>query len=340
MNMVATQSITRRQSGAAIDERVAQVDANGVVTFMHNDKQHSQCAIALRATLARGVIAISDTAGNPVVRRGYGTYGETDPAQMIGTSTAGSSAHPFGYTGRRWDPDLGLYYYRARWYDPQLGTFLQTDPIGSLDYINLYSYVGLEPGNATDPTGLAGIGAAAETFFALGAGEGRNSPTVYVSGVVAFSVSRDGRIEIGFVATTSERGAGAGAGSTVGPAAFRGTVSGLANNNVTIVGGNGPAGFSASLRAPVDQNGRPTLGQPSLGNAAGNVSSRATARVNAGEAFGGAVFDTTNSQAFTISVNPVGAVRELARQATEELRKAARADPTGLRSQAARQRKN
>jgi RHS repeat-associated protein len=108
---------------------------------MHNDKQNS-------------VIAISDAVGNPVQRRGYGTYGETDPAQMVGTTTAGTSPHPFGYTGRRWDPDLGLYYYRARWYDPQLGTFIETDPIGSLDYINLYAYVGLEPGNGVDPSGM------------------------------------------------------------------------------------------------------------------------------------------------------------------------------------------
>jgi RHS repeat-associated protein len=60
------------------------------------------------------------------------------------------------------------YYYRARWYDPSLGTFLQTDPIGSLDYVNLYSYVGLEPGNGTDPTGMQGQnGEAAAIGFAL-----------------------------------------------------------------------------------------------------------------------------------------------------------------------------
>ena len=124
--------------GQAIDERLADINAQtGAVHFLHTDRQNS-------------VVAISDAAGNPVARRGYGTYGETDPAQMTG---AGAASHPFGYTGRRWDPDLGLYYYRARWYDPQLGTFLQTDPIGAKDYINLYSYVGLEPGNATDPSG-------------------------------------------------------------------------------------------------------------------------------------------------------------------------------------------
>jgi RHS repeat-associated protein len=117
------------------------------------------------------VIAISDGVGTPIVRLAYGVYGgEADQGEVRGTSTPpndtdqmelqpnATTIHPFGYTGRRWDPDLGLYYYRARWYDPQLGTFLETDPIGSLDYINLYSYVGAEPGNGVDPSGMECIG--------------------------------------------------------------------------------------------------------------------------------------------------------------------------------------
>jgi RHS repeat-associated protein len=91
--------------------------------------------------------------GAVIQKRAYGTYGETNPSQMTLQPNA-TTIHPFGYTGRRWDPDLGLYYYRARWYDPQLGTFLETDPIGSLDYVNLYAYVGAEPGNGVDPTGM------------------------------------------------------------------------------------------------------------------------------------------------------------------------------------------
>ncbi|MFN9200140.1 MAG: RHS repeat-associated core domain-containing protein, partial [Planctomycetaceae bacterium] len=49
----------------------------------------------------------------------------------------------FAYTGREWDPAAGLYFYRARWYDPRADRFLSEDPLGfAAGDVNLNRYVG------------------------------------------------------------------------------------------------------------------------------------------------------------------------------------------------------
>ena len=56
-----------------------------------------------------------------------------------------------GFTGKEYDPDIGLYYFNARWYDPDLGRFISEDPAGQGP--NPYSYCGNSPVMRVDPTG-------------------------------------------------------------------------------------------------------------------------------------------------------------------------------------------
>src|SRR4029079_16867477 len=63
----------------------------------------------------------------------------------------------YAFTGREWDSEASLYYYRARYYDPAIGRFLGGDTIGPP---NLYSYVGNAPTNYTDPSGHEAVAAA------------------------------------------------------------------------------------------------------------------------------------------------------------------------------------
>lgn len=77
--------------------------------------------------------------------------------QLVQRATVLGPAAPIAikaFTGREWDPETGLYYYRARYYDPKAGRFISEDPIGFGGGVNFYGYVGGNPTGFVDPAGL------------------------------------------------------------------------------------------------------------------------------------------------------------------------------------------
>ncbi len=137
--------------GPGVDEPLVWYEGSGTgdKRWLHADERGS-------------IVAVTGTAGQAMAINAYDPYGipnNSDP-RIFGR---------FGYTGQAWLPELGMYHYKARTYSPTLGRFLQPDPLGYEDGVNMYSYVRGDVINAKDPDGEAAllIGAA---FGCLGGG--------------------------------------------------------------------------------------------------------------------------------------------------------------------------
>ena len=93
------------------------------------------------------VVALSNSSGTSIQSYEYSAFGQ------VAASDPNFTANPYMFTGRRFDYETGLYYYRARYYNPYIGRFLQTDPMGYGDGMNWYAYCGNNPLVFVDPSG-------------------------------------------------------------------------------------------------------------------------------------------------------------------------------------------
>jgi RHS repeat-associated protein len=121
---------------------------------------------ALKAPLGDrlgSVIAVGQ-GGALVERRAYGPFGR--PSASCFAADNGCVA--LSYSGQRFDKETGLYDYVNRHYDPSTGRFLQPDPIGQADNVNVYTYVGNDPLNYVDPLGTEGVSASGGEISTFG----------------------------------------------------------------------------------------------------------------------------------------------------------------------------
>lgn len=138
------QLVTERRGGAVVARYVPGAGADEPLVWYDGADRTGRRW--LEADERGSVVRVSDDANATVALNRYDDWG-VPKRRNLGR---------FQYTGQMWLPELRFYYDKARLYSPTLGRFLQPDPIGYEDGRNWYAYVGGDPVNVTDPSGLCG----------------------------------------------------------------------------------------------------------------------------------------------------------------------------------------
>jgi RHS repeat-associated protein len=103
------------------------------------------------------VTALVDESGTVVERYAYSPYGERTVLDADWSADADGLSdvdNVLGHQGLHLDTESALYYNRNRYYSPTLGRFITRDPLGYIDGMSVYEYVGSSAVNTADPEGL------------------------------------------------------------------------------------------------------------------------------------------------------------------------------------------
>jgi RHS repeat-associated protein len=137
------------------DNLIEEANTSGTVVARYEQTQNIDEPLAMLRSGATSyynadglgtVTSLTNSSGAAAQTYTYDSFGKV-------TGSSGSLTNPFQYTGREVDPETGLYYYRARYYDPSTGRFLGEDHARYKGGINFYAYVRNNPIDFTDPLG-------------------------------------------------------------------------------------------------------------------------------------------------------------------------------------------
>jgi len=126
----ANSLIRSYQQGPSIDQPLAAKESTGQQTYISD--------------LLGSIIRLTDSSGTPIALNTYDSFGQ----QLSGAQDR------YSYTAREFDAESGLYYYRARYYQPGIGRFISEDAFGRISGIHFYLYVSNNPIASIDPLGL------------------------------------------------------------------------------------------------------------------------------------------------------------------------------------------
>ncbi|MCF6250771.1 MAG: RHS repeat-associated core domain-containing protein [Methylococcaceae bacterium] len=146
--------------GVVVDEIV-----NGYT--YHSDNANDWTNYTFHHDHLNSVTALTGHAGSTKESNRYDAFGA-----ILNLSFPGTGNEQL-FTGRQLDVNTGLYYYRARYYDAEIGRFISEDPLGFQAGVNFYAYVGNNPVNFNDPSGLVrwgDLGNASLGLFSGGSG--------------------------------------------------------------------------------------------------------------------------------------------------------------------------